>query len=151
VSPRLVFHHFADMEDLYLEVCRLQYERHWRHLPTVPAHLPVDGRIERLVASRSALYERVGPVRRAGLRRSDASAQIATVLARSNLQLADQLRTLFADRLGHRARPDHDEVLAALEAACSFESWDRLRRAQGLTRLAARRVTARTLRALLDS
>ena len=59
VSLRLVFHHSDDMEDLYREVCQLQFERDWQGSPTCRPDLPLDTRIDQLVADRALRYEQV--------------------------------------------------------------------------------------------
>jgi TetR/AcrR family transcriptional regulator of autoinduction and epiphytic fitness len=81
VSLRLVFHHFADMDDLYLFVAALQLRQQWTDLPRVSQRLSLPARIERTVSHRAALYEEISPVRRAVARRALTSANVAAVVA----------------------------------------------------------------------
>ena len=150
VSVRLVFHHFEDMDALYRAVARSQIERHWLSIRPVPRGLPVGQRIDRTVQRRARLFEAVTPVRRKAIALATRHQDVAQGLELTDTMLRTWLEETFADEL--RAAGRHRlELLAALEAAASWEAWDRLRRVQGLPNAAARRVVARTLRALLDA
>ena len=65
VSLRLVFHHFADMDDLYQFVGALLLRRQWAEMPQLSPKLSLPTRIERTVAHRAALFEETSEVRRA--------------------------------------------------------------------------------------
>src|SRR5581483_6969317 len=67
VSLRSVFHHFRDMEALYVIAAEIQTERVMAMLDPVDAALPLADRIVRFVAVRSAILEALTPVRRAVL------------------------------------------------------------------------------------
>jgi AcrR family transcriptional regulator len=149
VSVRLVFHHFEDMDALYRAVSRTQYERHWRAVRPVPADLPLDRRVERTVQQRAKLFEAISPVRRKAATLVARHQDVAEGFARTNGLLRSWLETTFAEELKAAGR-ERRELLGALEAAASWEMWERLRRVQGLTPAAARRVVARTMRALLS-
>jgi TetR/AcrR family transcriptional regulator, regulator of autoinduction and epiphytic fitness len=151
VSLRLVFHHFADMDDLYRAVASLQLERQWRELPAVSPKLPLRTRIARTVNHRSRLYEDAAPVRRATARRSASSAEVSAALVISDSLLTESLSTSFAPELGTRPDGDGSEILAAMDAASSWEAWERLRRNSELPVDAASRVMTRTLTALLST
>jgi AcrR family transcriptional regulator len=150
VSVRLVFHHFEDMDALYRAVARAQFDRHWRGLRPVAGDLPVGQRIDRTVHQRARLFDAVAPVRRKAATLALRHQDIAQSFELTNKMLRNWLEETFADELrtAGRSRPD---LLAALEAAASWEMWDRLRRIQGLSAAAARRVVARTLRSLLNA
>jgi AcrR family transcriptional regulator len=148
VSVRLVFHHFEDLEALYRRVVTLQFERHWLQVPEVPATLPLDVRIERTVQGRAKLFDEIGEVRRAARAAALRRPEIA-----EGIQLTDDvsrgwLETTFAPELDIAGR-DRRELLAALDAAASWESWDRMRRTGHLSAAAARRSMSRTLHGLL--
>ena len=147
VSLRLVFHHFEDMEQVLREAVAVQVERHWSRLQPVPASMPTDERIDRLVRQREALYEAIAPVRRAAARAEQGSPTVAAELARARQQLRRGLETAFSGDLGPvRARK---ELLDALEAACSWETWELLRARMGLGRAGTRRVVVRMVRSLI--
>lgn len=150
VSPRLVFHHFADMESILREAVAVQSERHWRRLGPVDAGLPLSERIDLLVSQRARLFDAVAPVRRAAMAREDASNVLADELRRSRRGLRRQLEATFAPELRRAARR-RERLVDALELATSFESWEQLRRTMGLGHAAAVRVTADLVAAALNS
>lgn len=150
VSLRLVFHHFSDMDDLYRAVASLQLESQWRELPDVSPKLPLRTRIAHTVHHRSQLYEDIAPVRRATARRAASSAEISAALVVSDALLTENLSTSFAPELDTRPVDEGSEMLAAMDAASSWEAWDRLRRNSELPSDTASRVMTRTLTALLS-
>jgi TetR/AcrR family transcriptional regulator, regulator of autoinduction and epiphytic fitness len=150
VSVRLVFHHFEDMDALYRAVARTQVDRHWRTLGPVPRGLPIEQRIDRTVRQRAKLFDSISPVRRKAASLAVRHQDIADGLALTNTMLRSWLEETFADELGAAGR-GRRELLAGLEAASSWETWERLRAVQGLPTATARRVVARTLRALLQA
>lgn len=147
VSLRLVFHHFEDMEQVLRQAVAVQVERHWGRLQPVSASMPFDERIERLVRQREVLYEAIAPVRRAAARTEQVSPTIAAELARARRQLRQGLETAFSAELA--SGPARKELLDALEAACSWETWDLLRTRMCLGRPGARRVVVRMVRSLI--
>ncbi len=150
VSVRLVFHHFEDMDALYRAVARAQFDRHWRGLRSVPDDLTLGQRIDRTVLQRAKLFDAVAPVRRQAVLLAVRHHAISQSLDLTDKLLRDRLEETFAAEL-QAAGDERRELLAALEVAASWETWDRLRRVQGLSGAAARRVVARTLRALFDA
>jgi TetR/AcrR family transcriptional regulator, regulator of autoinduction and epiphytic fitness len=149
VSPRLVFHHFADMESILRAAVTVQAQRHWRGLSPVDPALPLPERVRRLVRQRVRLFEAVGPVRRAALQMEQSSAVISAELHHSRRSLRQQLVHAFSPELeragGHRGR-----VLDALEVAAGFESFEQLRRGMKLGPAAAGRVMADLMGAVLQ-
>ena len=147
VSLRLVFHHFADMEALYRAVMALQVTRHWETLRKVPSDLPLAQRIDRTVRQRGRLFDAISPVRRAATPQAYHSASVTTRLSESSVLLRRHLVVTFEPEL--EAASDKG-LLEAIDATTSWETWERLRRTQGLTSPAARRIVARMLTSLLD-
>lgn len=149
VSVRLVFHHFEDMDALYRAVSQVQMERHWKGRRSVPPDLPLVQRIDRTVRDRAKLFETIGPVRRKAvslvLRHQDIGEQLET----TNALLRVWLEESFARELQEAGR-ERRELLAAIDAAASWETWERLRQLQGLPPAAARRVVQRMLHSLLE-
>lgn len=148
VSVRLVFHHFEDMDTLYRLVADIQVERHWQTSHPPSAELPLDTRIDRTVAQRAKLFDAVAPVRRTALTLTLRYPDVAAALSSSDQMLHSWTVTTFGAELAGAGKERRD-LQAALDAALSFETWDRLRRAEHLSSAAARRVVARTVRALL--
>jgi TetR/AcrR family transcriptional regulator of autoinduction and epiphytic fitness len=150
VSVRLVFHHFEDMDALHRAVQQAQFERHWQGLRAVAPDLPLAQRIDRTVQQRAKLFEAVGPVRRKAVALAARHQAVADGLDLTNTMLRDWLEETFAGEL-RAAKRHRRELLAALEVASSWETWDHLRRVQKLQTAAARRIIVRTLHALLEA
>jgi TetR/AcrR family transcriptional regulator, regulator of autoinduction and epiphytic fitness len=148
VSVRLVFHHFEDVNALYRDVMALQASRYWYAVRQVDTDLALTERVDRTAKQRAKLFDVITPVRRAVIARAAGDAGLAEDVATSDSVLRDWLARTFARELGPSGRA-HRELLDALDAAASWEAWDRLRRGQHLSTSAARRVMARTLTGLL--
>jgi TetR/AcrR family transcriptional regulator, regulator of autoinduction and epiphytic fitness len=149
VSLRLVFHHFADMDDLYCTVAFMQLELQRTALPVVSSSLPLAQRINDTVQHRSDFFEEISPVRRAAVRRSVSSPGVLAVISVGNSQLADGLAAIFSPELDALTDEDHEALLAALDSASSWEAWERMRHGAGLNTETSRLVVIRTLSALL--
>jgi AcrR family transcriptional regulator len=142
VSARSVHNHFVDVEALRAEVARRQAERFAHLLEPVPDGLTQPERTRELVARRAVAFEAVTPVRRAALLSVHESPTIAANLARLDRLLRRQIGNTF---------PDLDaDTLDALDAALSWDTWSRLRVAQGCSIARARHVLERTVVALLE-
>ena len=89
--------------------------------------------ISRFIPEAALLVEHDSPVIRAWLEEAHA-------------RLRRQLAATFAPELAREGR----DLLAALEVSASWTAWESLRRRQGLSVSAARRVLARMLTALLE-
>lgn len=151
VSVRLVFHHFPDMNALYEAVMRTQFDRHWSGLAAVPSELPLPTRIERTVRQRARLFEGIAPVRRTGRALAEVQPVVDNRLAETRVLLRGFLQTTFAPEIGTERGRSGGDLLDALDVITSFDAWDRLRRHQGLSATAARRVTSRILSSLLTT
>jgi AcrR family transcriptional regulator len=135
VSVRSVHNHFADVESMRAEVAERQWQRH--------AHLiePVST-INEMLEQRIAFFEAVTPVRRAALLSVHDSPTIAKNLARLDRILRRQLDALLPE-LGA-------DTLEMLDLLTSWDAWNRLRAAQGLSVARARRVLERTITELTE-
>jgi AcrR family transcriptional regulator len=148
VSLRLVFHHFADMDDLYRFVAALQLRRQWADLPQLSTRLSRATRIERTVAHRAALFEEISEVRRALVSRAPTSPALRQTIAAADTLLLEDLQATFApelDALPAALRADH---VGAMDACTSWETWHRLRTASTIPVRGARRVMSLMLTAL---
>ena len=148
VSLRLVFHHFADMDDLYHFVAALQLRQQWSQMPRLSPRLALHTRIDRTVAHRATLFEEISPVRRALTRRAPASTAVAQAIAASDHLLLENIRVTFAPELAALPATGRAEQLGALDTAASWEVWERLRTRSGVGVRTARRVMARVVGAL---
>lgn len=142
LSPRSVHNHFADVEALRSEVAQRQWDRNLHRGIPVFAELGAPARVDALIAYRADLYEAVTPVRRAALLTVHDSPAIASNLARLDRRLRRQLDEVFPDL--------DDDTAEALDAALSWDTWDRLRTAQKCSTARAQQVLHRTVTALLE-
>ena len=131
VSLRLVFHHFADMDDLYHLVAALQLRRLWSGVPRLSSRLSLTSRIERTVAHRAALFEEISPVRHALARRGPFSPAVAQAIAVADNLLRESLRATFAPELTELAPAVRAKIWARSSASTSWELWERLRGMSG--------------------
>jgi AcrR family transcriptional regulator len=148
VSLRLVFHHFADMDDLYEFVATLQLRRQWAEMPRLPATLSLSTRVERTVAHRAALFEDVSPVRRALACRAASSPAVGRGVAAADTLLFEDLKATFDPELAALPSSTRAEHLGAMDTCTSWEAWERLRTTSGMPVRGARRVMSLLLTAL---
>lgn len=143
VSSRSLFRYFDDIDDLNRAAIERQLAAA-RPLLDVGARPdePTVVKVERLVAARLRLFEAIAPAARAARVHAHRHQVVAAHMRRSRSYLRHQLRRLFAPELA--ARP---AVLPAVDALCSFETYELLRHDQGLSR--AKTTTALTA-ALLE-
>ncbi|HEX8699087.1 MAG TPA: helix-turn-helix domain-containing protein [Myxococcaceae bacterium] len=151
VSLRLVFHHFKDMESLFTEMFAAMFQL--RILPHLPFPTGDDGtfqeRLELFVHKRAALYEAIGPLRRAGELKEHESAAITGALDQGRVANAVQVITAFSPELDAQPEDLRTTLTSAVVMATSFPAWDTMRRHQGLSVDDAKKVFAETLRRLL--
>ena len=151
VSLRLVFHHFADMDDLYQFVAALLLRRQWADMPQLSARLSLATRIERTVAHRAALFEETSEIRRALVCRAPHCPAVREALAvADNLFLQDLKATFAAPELDDLTgrKSTRAEYLGAMDTGTSWEAWERLRTTSGVPVRGARRVMSLILEKL---
>lgn len=143
VATRSVYHHFRDLETLYLDAAQTQISRHWVLLME-PVTGDLDERIDRVVALRAELFERVAGTRRAALLREHESVVLSERLDESRAALRAHLRTHLPE-LADLYPPARESAYAL----CAWETWDVLRRHQSLSVTAARAAVTTVLTRLL--
>ncbi|MGW4354468.1 TetR family transcriptional regulator [Nocardia sp. NPDC004582] len=143
VATRSVYHHFQDLETLYLDAAQTQIARHWIAL-LEPVTGDLNQRIDALVALRSELFENVTGTRRAALLREHESVVLSERLDESRAALRAHLRTHLPEL--DALEPDSREAVFAM---CSWETWDVLRRHQSLPVEAARAAVTAVLTRML--
>ena len=148
VSLRLVFHHFADMDDLYQFVGALQLRRQWADMPQLSPKLSLSTRIERTIAHRAALFEETSEVRRALVCRAPTCPGVGQALAASDDLFREDLKATFAPELTGLPATSRAEYLGALDTGTSWEVWERLRTTSGVAVQDAGRVMSLILEAL---
>jgi TetR/AcrR family transcriptional regulator of autoinduction and epiphytic fitness len=130
VSLRSIFRIFDDVETLHTAAAARQISR-IRHLfVDVVATGTVEARVRSMVELNARLYETIAPIRRAALLAAAGSPALQEQLARARGWLRAEVERVFAAELADLPQP---ATTAAVEAALSFEVWDQLRSAQGLS------------------
>jgi len=147
LSPRSLFRYFDDVDDLNRAAIAAQLATA-RPLLDIGAsaqdRLPL--RIEALVRARIRLYDAITPGARAARITAHRHALVAAQVADSRAYLREQIRRLFAPELaGERAA-----LLPAVDALCSFETYELLRVDQQLSRPNVAAALTRALTILLN-
>lgn len=130
LSPRSLFRYFDDVDDLSRAAIERQLSAARPLLDVgVEPDAPILTRIERFVEARVRLFETIAPAARA-----------ARVCAPRHPVIAEQLRqarSFYRHQVARLFRPELDRdamaLLPALDALCSFDSYDLLRRDQALS------------------
>ena len=148
VSLRTVFRLFDDVETLNAAALARQSERVAPLLVDPLTDGPLADRVADLVERRAEYYEAIAGTRRHALRLAPTSPTIAKGLAQSRRFLRRQVERVFAAELD-QAGADRGEILDALAAASSWETWELLRTGHDLSRPAATRVVARLIHGAL--
>jgi AcrR family transcriptional regulator len=142
VSARSVHNHFVDVEALRAEVAQRQWERFSVYAVPIDETAPVRERAALLVDQRSEVFEGVSPVRRAALLSLPDSPTIAANLAHLDRTLRRQVGRAFP---GVSA-----DALDAVDALASWDVWNRLRAAQGVSITRARRILTNSICTLIE-
>lgn len=150
VSLRLVFYHFDDMERLYDAAAATLITRHARSLKPVGPDGPLDVRVDQTVRRGAALHESLLRLRRATRTLAPRADCLAARFETLDSEWRLTLETTFAPELSGPF-PGAGAQLEALDAASSWEVWDRLRGPQALGVRNARLAMAAMLSALLRS
>lgn len=147
VSLRSIFRIFDDVESLNAAAAARQLSR-VRHLfVDVLATGRRQDRVDEVVAINGRLYESIAPIRRAALRAAPESPALQEQLDRARSWVRAEVERVFAEELAEAGR----DATAAVELALSFEAWDQLRLAQGVSATRAAATVSRMVLALLDT
>ncbi len=145
VSLRSIFRIFDDVESLNAAACARQLSR-IRHLfvDVMPTGTLAE-RVAEVVAINGRLYESIAPIRRAALRAAPESPALREQLARARGWVRAEVERVFAPELAGTPR----DTASAVEMALSFEAWDQLRVAQGMSPTRAASAVTRLVAAVL--
>ncbi len=149
LSRRSLFRYFDDLDDLCRAAIARQTLRagHLFALQDMGQGSLAD-RITRLAAQRAGLFDEIAPAARVGRLRAPYQLIVAEDIRKSRAILRRQLEKHFAPEVD-RLEPDRRrETLAAADVLCSFESFDLLREAQGLSGRQYQETIQRALSAL---
>ncbi len=143
VSLRTVFRHFDEMENLYLEIAAVVFDRIKPYLDTPIRERAWPAVLDEIIERRASFFEEISPYKTA----------IDTYRHRSNAVAGQHRRIalLSRDFLLTILPPAVIEDSSAFEMLClllSIESWQRLRDQQGLSRSEAKEAVRRATHAV---
>lgn len=148
VSRRSVYLHFDTTEALLAAAADRHAARTSHLWAGPPPALPLDRRIDELVARWSAALEETACVRRAIEAHRPLSPALTAHLRARRDATAAELARVFAPELAGRPAEARAELLDVLEVTTSWRTWEQLRVAQELS-VGAAAVVTRVLRSLL--
>ena len=148
LSSRSIFRYFDDIDDLFRATTAREHERARPLLATgVVPEDPTEVKIRALAIARVRLYEAIAPSARAVRIGAHRHPEVARELRGRRAFLHEQLAELFAPELARCGEP----LLFALDVVSSFESYERLRVDQRLSRSKTEVAMGLALYALLDT
>ncbi|HXR25785.1 MAG TPA: hypothetical protein VN742_10530, partial [Candidatus Binataceae bacterium] len=105
-------------------------------------------RLDTFLRQRVRMWERIAPVRRASLLFEPFSKELGRRLDDARTFAREEAAAVFRQEIEKFPRAARAEVVAALDAASAWQTWEVLRRHQGLSVENARRVVVRIISAL---
>ena len=147
VSPRSLFRYFDDLDDLIEAAIEhlVEGSRPFAEVE-IPASTPLADRIDLLVEARVRLFETTAAAARAARITAHRRAPVAAQLHDSRAFLRQQVSSVFGPELDAGRR----HLLPAVDALCSFETYDLLRNSHRLSQKRTAETLRAALRALLD-
>lgn len=143
LSPRSLFRYFDDIDDLNRAAIERQLHDARPLLdPDVAVDAPMGERIDVLVATRVRLWEAIAPAARAARALAHKRPLVKAQLHDGRRYMRHQLEHLFPDAPAR--------VLPAVDALCSFESYELLRYERVMSRSATADALTTGLTALLE-
>jgi AcrR family transcriptional regulator len=135
-SMRSVFERFTDLDGLALAAA--DYAIVQAQVEAVPRNIGADRttRIHSHVETRASVCEKWLPLWR--LMAWQQNPELRAAMVRS--LILERLKLMYEPELATLAEPERDQILMALAALISFESWDQLRHSYGLSMEAAQAV-----------
>jgi AcrR family transcriptional regulator len=135
LSPRSLFRYFDDVDDL----TRAAIARHLARLrplfnESVDPTLPLPERVAAFVENRLRLHDASGNVGQIARMRSAMNPVVGTELGQARSSLRNQLQRTFEPDLAKLGEAHAANVLATVDALCSFEVYRLMRNDQRLSR-----------------
>lgn len=144
LSPRSLFRYFDDIDDLTQAAIDRQLAEAQPLLdPGVRPDTPLPDRITTFVTARVRLHEATTPGARAARACAHRNPVVALQVRESRSYLRKQVRQVFPEL------SDRPGQLAAIDALCSFETFDLMRSDQRLSMAAVTKALTDSLTALI--
>lgn len=144
VSDRLVFHHFADLDQLFTLAVTRKASQFEALTSVIPAHGPAEVRIRVIARQRRRLFEAIGPALRASYARVPAPAALAEVLAHQRSLLRHQLEVILKPEIAARGA-QAPTALETLHVITGWQCWSALRFESGHSATQAEQITVFTV------
>ncbi|HEY1586065.1 MAG TPA: TetR/AcrR family transcriptional regulator [Polyangia bacterium] len=149
VSLRIVYFHFEDHAKLFATAAARHTERILADIQPISDEGTLTARLDRFVAVRAKIYQRVFNVRRAARLYEHTAPLVASTLRFVRALKREEAERVFARELAAMSPSLRRDRAAALGAATSFNSWESLRAHQQLSLEDARRVWRGLIAALV--
>ncbi len=149
VSPRSLWVHFTDLEELFTATAAGILGRQEARLVAVDPGLPLAARVAGFSRQRADGLEDIAPLARASVLREPFSEALRDYHRRHLDLVRAEAATLFAPELAVRPSRSRSLLLDAVVAASTWGTWVTLRDRLGLDVAAARTVLETTVGALL--
>lgn len=133
VSARTVFQHFADTAELYVAVLGRVLAALVGEAPDIAGAIPVEERINHLVAQCADRYEQLRPMWTFVETLQRRSAEAADMIGQIYSANTANLSQAFASELAALPAESRERTLTALALAIAPESWVVLRQRLGLS------------------
>lgn len=151
VALRSIFRLFTDLDEFRAAVTTQRAED-VRPLYVAPdASLPLAERINQLAKTRCSVHEKTTPVRSVAVRHIHESETLNDLTESSNKALRDQVAEVFADELKTLSTSDRRVALHTVDAALSWETFQRLRTCQNLSKPAVQQIVINMVTAALPA
>jgi TetR/AcrR family transcriptional regulator, regulator of autoinduction and epiphytic fitness len=126
ISPRLIYHHFGDLESLFRAVAERQSAQIALLSRPIDATLALDARLDQLLDQRVAVLELLTPVRRAVLLHEPFSRTIQEAQRRLRAAGRIQVEQTFAPELATLPPPERAMLTNAVEGVLAWGFWNDL-------------------------
>jgi hypothetical protein len=149
-STRSVFERFSDLDALSLATA--DYAITQGQAEAVARHVDGDrpARIKSHVQTRAFACEKWLPLWRI-ITSQDQIAELKTRVVLVRLANIERMKVMYAPELSSLPEPPRDQLLVALAALTSFESWDQMRHCHGLSVEAAQAIWRSAIDRILPS
>lgn len=144
VGLRTVFRHFRDMDSLYREMSLIMEARFAEEAGAAFTSADWRGRLSEMIGRRAGIFEKIAPFKRAQAAQRHSSRFLDSDARRLNQRLREALHNVLPADIR-----DDERLFETLDLLLSFESWDRLRREQGLSVARARAALEHAVATLL--
>jgi AcrR family transcriptional regulator len=125
-SVSTFYNHFANLDELLLEVFRVQAAQHQSSVTPLPPKGPIGPRIKATSHQRREYFEVVGPVLRLANARIQGSSDFAALLVQHRRLSRRLLTFTFGPELTAAGR-DSRTLLDVMEANMGWQNWNTLR------------------------